>query len=458
MFLLLFIFTIIQIYNNNITVECRNATNTKHFFKLKTTNSKLTPTGSHLGSKEHNKKNNRMLLVMATNFCHEHLYLEEWIIHYYNEGVEHFYMYDQCNSTLDRAVLQPYIDNGLVSLTYDSDVSYTLDPYRFYNRIVLARLRDIWPKWLITSSIDEYYFAPHHSSLIYALQDVYNSCNGVLTPGIVYGSNGIVSHDGGDSNSNSSNINRGLESGTDTSAGSHSTTSTGSITGPSSTTQSYTRRVNMSSPEARLSGFNELKSISKVINLDSIDSKTLRHRYKPTHRNKHDLCMSWLKKKKEEVLVDAEVVVKRSKLGYKPYLVRVDGSKSTVNTNTESNTNTKPNTNTNENTTLWSIYPDFQEDFVSKSVIVMNVYKTRSKQNFMSDLVKKQYNTINGYKLKKPIDSQLQMKLFMKFDQNVILDKTLANRRLNHTNYPSFINNSGNNGSGNSGSSSESYK
>ncbi|VFM99178.1 MAG: Glycosyltransferase family 92 [Candidatus Kentron sp. G] len=41
--------------------------------------------------------NHRYFLVFATNFKDENTYLREWLEYHLLVGVEHFYLYDQCN-------------------------------------------------------------------------------------------------------------------------------------------------------------------------------------------------------------------------------------------------------------------------------------------------------------------------------------------------------------------------
>ena len=62
-------------------------------------------------------------LVVCSMFKNESMILQEWIEHYLQMGVQHFYLIDNGSTDSYLDILQPYIDRKLVTLT--------VDPFRF---------------------------------------------------------------------------------------------------------------------------------------------------------------------------------------------------------------------------------------------------------------------------------------------------------------------------------------
>ena len=62
-------------------------------------------------------------LVICSMFKNESMILQEWIEHYVEMGVQHFYLIDNGSTDSYLDILQPYIDRRLVTLT--------VDPFRF---------------------------------------------------------------------------------------------------------------------------------------------------------------------------------------------------------------------------------------------------------------------------------------------------------------------------------------
>ena len=88
--------------------------NTKlHFFFNKKKNKKVWS----------KTKKNMYDLVLCSMFKNENLLLGEWIEHYIEMGVQHFYLIDNGSTDSYLNILQPYIDRKLVTLT--------VDPFRF---------------------------------------------------------------------------------------------------------------------------------------------------------------------------------------------------------------------------------------------------------------------------------------------------------------------------------------
>ena len=62
-------------------------------------------------------RNTKYGLVLCAIFKNEAPHLKEWIEYHLLVGVEHFYLYNNNSTDHFREVLQPYVDNGTVTLT-----------------------------------------------------------------------------------------------------------------------------------------------------------------------------------------------------------------------------------------------------------------------------------------------------------------------------------------------------
>jgi Glycosyltransferase family 92 len=95
-------------------------------------------------------------------FQNEANYLKEWIDYHHKIGVEHFYLYN--NDSLDNpeAVLQPYIDEGIVTLTHWHSVPEEMDFWHFSFYVQTGAYKDAIErskhrtKWLAILDTDEF--------------------------------------------------------------------------------------------------------------------------------------------------------------------------------------------------------------------------------------------------------------------------------------------------------------
>lgn len=126
-------------------------------------------------------------LCAVAIFQNEAPYLEEWLAFHVLEGVEHVLLYDHCSTDNARAVLQPWIESGIVELI-DWPVPWKSGAQTKAYADALRRLRGR-TKWAAFIDIDEYLFSPTGKVLPEALKR-YDGHAGVVVNWQCYGASG----------------------------------------------------------------------------------------------------------------------------------------------------------------------------------------------------------------------------------------------------------------------------
>jgi glycosyltransferase involved in cell wall biosynthesis len=87
-------------------------------------------------------------------FKNESHSMKEWLDHYIYHGVEHFYLIDDGSTDDYIAILQDYIDRGVVSLFVANEGYYLGRQRNLYNRYILPHIKET--RWLLMVDLDEY--------------------------------------------------------------------------------------------------------------------------------------------------------------------------------------------------------------------------------------------------------------------------------------------------------------
>lgn len=150
------------------------------------------------------KINNKFYFIsVLVMFRYEDDYLEEWLHYYIMHGVEHFFMYSNNNTLKTVQILEPYINNGYVTLIEWSDYILSLIPenkkrkkWNEYNKYSIQNLAFIdfvknyknKTKWIIKVDIDEFIY-PNNIEL--KIKDELNSSSKIYysVPRIDFGNN-----------------------------------------------------------------------------------------------------------------------------------------------------------------------------------------------------------------------------------------------------------------------------
>jgi hypothetical protein len=133
-------------------------------------------------------------LAVCAIFQNEAPFLREWIEFHRLVGVGHFVLYDNLSEDDSVAVLQPYCDEGLVTLVPWPVSFEEFAQTRAYNDC-LHRFGTGF-RWLAMLDIDEFLFSPEEKHLPTVLDD-YTEFPGVLVNWQVYGSSGHIQSPGG---------------------------------------------------------------------------------------------------------------------------------------------------------------------------------------------------------------------------------------------------------------------
>lgn len=130
------------------------------------------------------KKKFPYYLTMCAIAKNEGRYLQEWIEYHNMLGVEKFYLYDNESTDNTRAVLQPYIDNGLVDYSFFPGKKMQVKAYR---DCVKKHKRET--HYMAFLDIDEFIVPVNHKTIPEYLHTLGNF-SGVQINWIVYGSGG----------------------------------------------------------------------------------------------------------------------------------------------------------------------------------------------------------------------------------------------------------------------------
>lgn len=130
------------------------------------------------------KKKYPFYLAMCAIAKNEGRYLQEWIEYHSMLGVEKFYLYDNESTDNTQAVVQPYVDRGLVEYTFYPGKKMQVKAYR---DCVKKHKRDA--RYIAFIDIDEFIVPVEHTTIPEYLQSL-GKFSGVQINWIVYGSSG----------------------------------------------------------------------------------------------------------------------------------------------------------------------------------------------------------------------------------------------------------------------------
>lgn len=111
-------------------------------------------------------------LTIGALFKNESDSILEWIAHYIHHGVQHFYLINDASTDNSVALIQPYIDSGIVTL-FNANCDYFLGRQRaMYNQYFLPLVDSREMQWLMISDMDEYVWSQQGLDL----KDIFRQC------------------------------------------------------------------------------------------------------------------------------------------------------------------------------------------------------------------------------------------------------------------------------------------
>lgn len=124
-------------------------------------------------------------------FKNESHCIKEWIEHYLNQGADHFYLVNDSSTDNTVEILQPYIEQGLITL-YNSDLPIILGRQRnTYNNFILPHLNNKETKWLLICDLDEFVWSPVYKTLTVFLSHYVDTLAQVQIVPTIFGSNNL---------------------------------------------------------------------------------------------------------------------------------------------------------------------------------------------------------------------------------------------------------------------------
>lgn len=138
-------------------------------------------------------KEDKHYLAICAIFHNEARFLDEWIEHYLQEGVEKIYLYNNKSDDEYYEVLHKYINRGIVTLIqwpYDNEplVTWNSTQCQAYMHCINKVKRKT--EWLIFVDTDEFMFSPTGRRLIDVIKD-YEDCDQVGACWVFYGTSHV---------------------------------------------------------------------------------------------------------------------------------------------------------------------------------------------------------------------------------------------------------------------------
>lgn len=128
-------------------------------------------------------------LSVGAIFKNEEHSLKEWIEHYLQHGVEHFYLINDNSNDNYLEKIQYYIDKNIVTLYHADFHIYTGRQKDMYNTYILPNIKD--SKWLIIVDLDEFIWSPVNKDLNVMLAQCSNFGQ-IQVNHTLFGSNGHI--------------------------------------------------------------------------------------------------------------------------------------------------------------------------------------------------------------------------------------------------------------------------
>lgn len=99
------------------------------------------------------------LSVLAT-FKNEGHIIEEWLEHHIAHGVEHFYLVNDHSTDNSMTLLQPYIENGIITMFNAPTVNSQFRQVTLYRNSIVRLLATNETRWVAIIDLDEFLYAP----------------------------------------------------------------------------------------------------------------------------------------------------------------------------------------------------------------------------------------------------------------------------------------------------------
>lgn len=131
--------------------------------------------------------NKKYQVAICAIFKNEAPYLREWIEFHRLVGIEHFYLYNNCSEDFYQEVLQPYIDEGVVTFI---EWPYQQAQMQAYQNCIERFRRDV--QWLGFIDLDEFVIPKDKDTVGEVLAPFTKNRSAVLLYWRLYGTSGKI--------------------------------------------------------------------------------------------------------------------------------------------------------------------------------------------------------------------------------------------------------------------------
>lgn len=132
-------------------------------------------------------------LSVAAMFRNESHCIKEWIEHYLNQDVDHFYLINDDSTDNFMEIIQPYIDNKLITLYTSKEPQPHQLGYQMsiYNKYLLPHLYNKDTKWLLICDLDEFVWSPGFKTLKNVIKEHFPNHGQIQIPPTIFASNNL---------------------------------------------------------------------------------------------------------------------------------------------------------------------------------------------------------------------------------------------------------------------------
>lgn len=136
--------------------------------------------------------NKTYFLAAGAIFKNESHIMKEWLDHHKREGFEHIWLVND-NSTDDfMPILQPYIDEGYVTLYQLPDERNGLRKQEYALNHILYPIARKETSWFIANDLDEFITTRDDHTVSYNLRKYFNDAHIIRLDNIIYGYNNVI--------------------------------------------------------------------------------------------------------------------------------------------------------------------------------------------------------------------------------------------------------------------------
>jgi len=131
-------------------------------------------------------------IAIGSMFRNEAHYLKEWVDYHYMAGVEHFWLYNNNSTDNWEEVLQPYIEKGIVEVTYWPNPAGTC-----YMKTQVQAFKDAIKraqgvaKWIALIDIDEFLLPMQDRSIPECLDNHFSDAFAIYVNWLNFGTGGV---------------------------------------------------------------------------------------------------------------------------------------------------------------------------------------------------------------------------------------------------------------------------